>query len=217
MEWHYPTRYSDARGTEASNLRNDGARLSVRLRAVTFCGPDFDSLEADSDSAPEALTNFEFQLGALCNCTIECKIPIPIVSGGKTTLCGLEMRLELGAPVANGGLDRGVLTLSIHVEGRVFRSAGNSGWFEDELESLQSLLPSGAYLKACISCAHSDYSPYGQGLFGGMACFRNLKEEYSHVKDKFDLFKILDMAEVVQETYLCPEFEKRLPNTGYRG
>jgi len=50
-----------------------------------------------------------------------------------------------------------------------------------------------------------------------MACFRKPRKEYSQVKDKFDLFSIPDMAEVVQETYLCPEFEKRLPNTGYRG
>jgi hypothetical protein len=120
-------------------------------------------------------------------------------------------------PAPNGGLEKEVLTLSLDTDRQVFRSAGNSGWFEDELLSLQSSLPQGTYLKACISCAHSDYSPYGHGLFGGMACFRNLKEQYSQVKDKFDLFPILDQAEVVQETYLCPEFEKRQPNTGYRG
>ncbi len=156
MEWDYPTRYSDSRGVEMVSLRNDGARLSTRLRDVTFGGPDFDSLEPDSHAAPEALANFELHAGALCNCTIECKIPIPVVSGSKTTVCGLEMRLELGAPAANGGLDREVLT-------------------------------------------------------------RKLKEEYSQVKDKFDLFQVLDRAEVVQETYLCPQFEKHLPHTGYRG
>lgn len=75
----------------------------------------------------------------------------------------------------------------------------------------------GKRLKICFSCSHSDYPPIGHGLFGGMACFRNLKDEYSRVKDKFDLFPILDRAEAVQETYLRPEFAKRLPNTGYRG
>ena len=129
----------------------------------------------------------------------------------------MEMCLELGRPAVNGGLDRQALALSIHVGRQAFRSAGTKGWFEDELLSLQSSLPPGTYLKACINCAHSDYSPYGHRMFGGMACFRNLKEEYSQVKDKFDLFRILDKAEVVQETFLCQEFEKRLPGTGYRG
>jgi hypothetical protein len=217
MEWHYSTRYSDTRGNEMVSLRNDGAKLFVRLRGVTFCGRDFDSLEADSHATSEALATFDLHRGALCNCTIECKMPILVVSAGEATTCVLEVRLDLGKPAANGGLDRELLALSTLVGGQAFRSAGNSGYFEDELLSLQSSLPSGTYLKTCFSCAHSDYSPYGHGLFGGMACFRNLKEEYSRVKDKFDLFPILDKAEVVQETYLCPEFAKRLPNTGYRG
>jgi len=218
MEWHYSTRYSDARGTEVVSLRNDGTKLFIRLRGVSFCGRDFDSLEADSQAAPEALASFDLHRGALCNCTIECEIPVSVVSaGGEATMCALEMRLELGKPAANGGLDRELLALSIHVDGQAFHSAGNSGWFEDELLSLRSLMPSGTYLKACFSCAHSDYSPYGHRMFGGMACFRTLKEEYSRVKDKFDLFRILDKAEVVQETYICPEFAERLPNTGYRG
>jgi hypothetical protein len=217
MEWLYPTRYSDGRGTEMASLRNDGATLSLHLRGVTFCGRDFDSLKADSHSAPESLTSFHLHNRALCNCTIECEIPITVVSESTMSTRALRMQLELGKPIANGGLDREVLTLSLHTEGQAFRSAGNSGYFEDELLSLQSSLPPGSYLKACISCAHSDYSPYGNRTFGGMACFRNLKNEYSQVKDKFDLFPILDKAEVVQETYLCPDFEKRLPNTGYRG
>jgi hypothetical protein len=217
MEWLYPTRYSDGRGTEMVSLRNDGASLLVRLREVTFCGRDFDSLEADSSSAPEALTSFDLHQGSLCNCTIECTMPISVVTGSRAAICALEVFLELGQPTANGGLDREVLILSILTEAQAFRSAGNSGWFEGELLSLQSSLPSGAYLKACISCAYSDYSPYGHRMFGGMACFRELKEEYSQVKGKYDLFPILDKADVVQETYLCPEFDKRLPNTGYRG
>jgi uncharacterized protein DUF6304 len=217
MEWSYPTRYSDRRGVELTTLRNDGAKLSLRLRDIMFWGRDFDSLQPDPDSTLEALSNFDLHWRALCNCRIECKMPIAVVVGCKTTTCPLEMRLDLGRPTANGGLDTEVLTLSLYADGQAFRSAGNSGWFEDELLSLQSSLPQGTYLKACISCAHSDYSPYGHGLFGGMACFRNLKEQYSRVKDKFDLFPILDEAEVVQETYLCPEFEKRQSNAGYRG
>jgi hypothetical protein len=73
-------------------------------------------------------------------------------------------------------------------------------------------------MKCCFNCAFSDYSPAGSGIFGDMLCFRDNKEEYFKVKDKWDLFRIWEtMTEHVQETYLCPEFEKRIPGTGYRG
>jgi len=213
----YPARYTDRYGVESTTLRNNGARLYLRLRGVTFSGADFDSLEPDPHAAPEALATFDLHGGALCNCTIECEIPLPVVQESRTIASPLEVHLELGRPTATGCLDREVLILSLRLEGQSFRSAGDSGWFEDELLTLQSSLPAGSYLKACIGCAHADYSPYGHGLFGGIACFRNWKEEHSRVKDKFDLFAILDKAELVQETYLCPEFERRRPNSGYRG
>ncbi|HSY47275.1 MAG TPA: hypothetical protein VLC46_00525 [Thermoanaerobaculia bacterium] len=73
-------------------------------------------------------------------------------------------------------------------------------------------------MRACINCLHSDYSPYGHGLFGYMTCFRNRKAEYLRVKSKDDFWKVHDhFEEMVQETYLCPEFERRVPGTGYRG
>jgi hypothetical protein len=101
---------------------------------------------------------------------------------------------------------------------QVWSSAALSGWFEDELLDLQRQLPDGMLMKACINCAFSDYSPYGHALFGGLACFRGNKDGYGAVKGKSDIFRIWDtMTEFVQETYLCPEFKKRLPGTGYRG
>lgn len=70
----------------------------------------------------------------------------------------------------------------------------------------------------CITCAYSDYSPYGHGLWGGMACFRNTKAEYLATKTKSDVFRIWDsLTEQVQETYHCPQWQPRIPGTGYRG
>jgi hypothetical protein len=38
------------------------------------------------------------------------------------------------------------------------------------------------------------------------------------VKTKHDLFRAWGtMTAFVQETFLCPEFERRSPDTGYRG
>jgi hypothetical protein len=79
-------------------------------------------------------------------------------------------------------------------------------------------MPAGTYLKTCINCAFSDYSPSGHGLFGGLACFRDNKTGYRAVRTKRDLFGIwITMTGFVQETFLCPEFERRSPGTGYRG
>ena len=83
---------------------------------------------------------------------------------------------------------------------------------------LQRQLPAGSYLRACITCAYSDYSPGGNGLFGGLACFRGHKAEYLAVRSKRDLLDIWDKRTgFVQETYLCPEFDRRQPGSGYRG
>ena len=65
MEWSYPTGYSDGRGVELTTLRNDGAKLSLRLRDVAFSGRDFDSLQPDPDSTLEALSNFDLLASAL--------------------------------------------------------------------------------------------------------------------------------------------------------
>jgi hypothetical protein len=71
---------------------------------------------------------------------------------------------------------------------------------------------------ACINCMYSDYSPYGHGLFGWMMCFRNIREEYRRVRGKADFWSVHDRYDrLVQETYLCPVFERRVPGTGYRG
>jgi len=49
-------------------------------------------------------------------------------------------------------------------------------------------------------------------------CFRNIKSAYLGVKSKDDLLAIHNLFErCVQETYLCPEFSRRIPGTGYRG
>lgn|SRR5579875_150910 len=70
----------------------------------------------------------------------------------------------------------------------------------------------------CFTCAFSDYSPVGHGLFGSLACFRGNKSSYLQVQSKRDLFAIWNtMTEFIQETYCCPAFERRKPGTGYRG
>ena len=89
---------------------------------------------------------------------------------------------------------------------------------EPVLNDPQAQLPEAVFIKACINCLYSDYSLYGHGLFGCMMCFRNLKADYLKVTTKKDFWSVHGRQDrFVQETYLCPEFERRIPGTGYRG
>jgi hypothetical protein len=213
----YPVKYKDRFGEERTSILNDGKTLSMTVRGVEFQGTDWDSLEP-SGQVSSVQHLFVLQQGNLCSCKIEVEMPIPVVVGDKTEDGTLEIELELGDPLPNGSLDKETLLLRLRIGNQVFSSSSRSGWFEDEMLDLQRHLPSGTLMKACINCAFSDYSPYGHGLFGGLACFRDNKAGYRGVTSKGGLFKIWDtMTEFVQETFLCREFEKRTPGTGYRG
>lgn len=188
------------------------------VRGVKFQGQDFDSLEPTKEPDPAQLSSFTLNKGDLCSCVIEAEMHVPVVTSQGMEDGILTVHLELGDPAPNGGIDREHLTLQLKVGDQVIASKGWSGWFEDELLDIQKQLPKDSFMKACINCAFSDYSPGGHGLFGGLACFRDNKQGYSSVKTKRDLFGIWKtMTEFVQETYVCPEFEMRVPGTGYRG
>jgi len=218
MHSTYPTKYRDKHGEEATSISNDGITLSMVVRGIEFRGSDFDSLEPTCDNTPSQLSSFTLQHGELCSCVIDTEIPIPVVDGDRVVEGVLAVHLELGDPKPNGALDREVLTLSLRVEDRVFASSRMSGWFEDDLLDIEGQMPAGSCMKCCHNCEFSDYSPSGHGLFGKLACFRDNKQGYLSVKGKRDLFAIWKtMTAFVQETYLCPEFNRRNAGTGYRG
>jgi hypothetical protein len=213
----YSATYSDAGGCEQTVITNDGRTLEIQLRGLAFAGSDFDSLAAPEDATADQLRQFPLDRGCLCSCRISCQIPVPI--GGRRQSSGvLFVDLVLGDPAPNGGLDREQLRIALHYDDQRLAGPGTSGWFEDELLAIQAQMPEGVFMKACINCLYSDYSPAGHGLFGCMMCFRNIKAEYVKVRSKAEFWSVHDRCErLVQETYLCPEFARRIPGTGYRG
>jgi hypothetical protein len=215
----YPGLYRDSVAEEAIALHNDGKTLRLRVRGIDFAGSDFDTLEPVR--APREATGAGFTLdpsGTLCAFELSFSMPMPLVTPPSWDIWALQVRFALGALLPNGRIASEVVELALEFQGQTFRSMGTSGWFEDELVDLQRRLPPGVYMLACINCAFSDYSPAGHGCFGGLACFRGAKEAYKKVNTKADLFQVWDrMTEFVQETYVCPEFERRRPGAGYRG
>lgn len=214
----YPGTYVDAHGSEQILITNDGDTLRTKLRGVEFIGKDFDGLAPVDATPTERFCSFTLNRDELCACVLSFDIPVPILAYESEVQGTLGATLDLGSPTGNGGISHERLLLVLeYAEERVL-SSGNSGWFEDELLDIQRHVPDGVLMKACINCLYSDYSPYGHGLFGCMMCFRNLKDEYLRVKSKDDFWTVHGRQErMVQETYLCPDFVRRVPGTGYRG
>jgi hypothetical protein len=213
----YPATYSDERGSERTTIRNDGESLRVSIRGVEFVGQDFTSL-GPGGADQEQLGRFTLGKGYLCACRITCRIPVPVQDHDKLHSGVLSVELVLLDPAVCDIRDYDQLRILLEYGGRQYTGPGTSGWFEDELLGIQAQLPEGVFIKACINCLYSDYSPYGHGLFGYLMCFRNLKEEYLRVTSKDEFWSVHGREDrLVQETYICAEFQRRVPGTGYRG
>lgn len=214
----YPTTYRDRLGPVTTSIHDDGGSLHIMLRGVAFSGPDFDALSPERPLSEDERGLFVLSHDDLCACSLSWSMPLTILANGDDLAAELHAELELGDPTAGGGITAERLTLRLVSAVGEFVSRGLSGWFEGELLEIQAQLPPGCALKSCMTCAHSDYSPYGHGLWGSMACFRDNKEAYGKVRSKSDLFAIWDeMTAYVPETFLCPEFCLRRAGTGYRG
>lgn len=208
--------YTDREGTITGSMTNDGSEIRINLDGWEFVGTMFDDLEPVE---PNGLSQrFRLARGTLCDCEFEFVIPILIDDRSQPVSAEIVVYCELGQLTEQGGIDREELRVSLDYDTQKYVSSGKSGYMEDELLEIQKQLPEHLFLKACINCLYSDYSPFGSGAFGCMMCFRNLKQEYLQVKSKADFFHVHDRFErQVQETWLCEEFERRVPNTGYRG
>jgi hypothetical protein len=212
----YSTKYGDNFGEETTTIQNNGKSLLMTLRGIEFQGSMLDDWKPTTKTLPSS--SFTLWRGQLCSYTLDCKMQVPVIYRGKISSGILRVKLELGAPNEDGGIDREYLQLELTLNGKSYQSSGRHGWFEDGLLEIHAALPNNTYIRSCFNCAFSDYSPAGFGLFGCMACFRNCKQVYLSLQGKEAYFQLQDrIAEFVQETYFCPEFEKRVPDTGYRG
>lgn len=212
----WPGTYSDARGHEIVSIGMNRFVLSLELRGVTLAGDSFDDLTPMTSL--DAPVPFTLHHGALCACTLEWTMPITLTTPDGDHLADLGCRLVLGEPADRGGLTQEDLDLTLHHDKGTAATTSHHGDFETALAAVQRQLPAGHELKACISCAYSDYSPAGNGLYGDLACFRDNPQPYLSVKSKADLFRLWDtMTERVPETYLCPQYQRREPHAGYRG
>ena len=215
---HYPAVVTDRWGRFETTLVNTGGTFTTVVRGNRFEGTSVDGLElvgAPAETGEPPVLNH----GDLCSCTIEWRMPVEVsLAGAGVSSVPLTARLVLGDPAPDNGIDCVGVTLRLHLPTGVVETSAPQGWMEEALADLQRRLPDGTRLLACISCAFSDYHPAGAGFIGSMACFRDRKDAYRTVADKWDLIALWDRRSgFVQETFHCPDFEQRRPGSGYRG
>ena len=103
------------------------------------------------------------------------------------------------------------LKLEIEYQGKTYKSSGKNSDFEKQLKELENELPSDVYLKICFNCRLSEYPPNIVNS-SKLRCFKNAKSEFKKIKDKWAFIELWTEKGIdVDETYLCPEFEKRPP------
>ncbi len=205
--------FRDRRGEEHVVFHSTGSALTTTIRSVECVGSDFDSLTPAS-----ATDSFDLSYGDICGCTFTIFIPVRLLAPEGLRHVELRAEVVLGLPTERGGLDREDIRVSLQQAEFSIRSRGDSGWFEDELLSLSAQLPDDFSLQCCITCGLSDYSPYGHGPFGSLACFRDAADDYRLVCSKAGIFQIWGrLTEYVQETHYCCHYETRPEGRGYRG
>jgi hypothetical protein len=208
--------YSDSFGNEEVIIKNDGTTLTMLLRGVEFetnwiedWEPKHKTVDTENVLLPLKPTVFSDSF-VLENFVLDFLIPVLVVSPMTTINANLCVHFETNPS--------GSIWLDLDYASQQYRSKGRNFDFEEMLLAIQKDLPTSTYIKSCFNCAYSDYNPVGKPFFGGMMCFRTCKEKYLSKKGKNAVFGCQDdFAGFVQETFCCPEFEKRKPNTGYRG
>jgi len=200
----YQIKYKDSFGEEQTEIATDGSMLYFTLRGVEFEGIDFESLEGEVD-----IGNFQYEMyqdgsGYLTNFELIVIIPIDIVREGK------EIIENLIAFVATGS-GKSIVRLKLETEYGIVTGKKEYGYFEDAIIEIQKKLPKNTKIKTCLSCKYSNYHPVGNVMFGGLNCFKDVKEDLEKVYNKYDLMKIWDKGIEnkdtfnVQETFVCED------------
>jgi hypothetical protein len=212
-----PGTYIDERGTEYITWHIGpyvpprlGPIYDIRttIRGIEFSGTDFDALAPHDERQAEQAGFVRVDLDWLRAATLSGVLPCTIYRAESPSRASIEFVLPLGDPYEDHALRLKLL-------GPMPVAEGEGGSFEDAMISLLERIPFDVRPVCCFTCLYSDYSPAGHGLTG-MICHRTAKERYRATRSKYEVMAT-QAAELVLETHLCPEWEKRVPGTGYRG
>lgn len=212
----WPATYVDGFGQESVAVVTDGDRLRTTIRGLALDGPSPDSLSPVDRSEQSQHADLKFDgYGCLTEYAITVTMPVVVVTQSENVE-GLIVATWDSRPGQRP--QSGTPTLTVDATAGHFVAAANDEDYEGAIPKIEKQLPSGWFLKTCLNCQYSDYHVAGTMAFGSMYCFRRQKAEYLAVRSKIDYMKLDDSkVDGTQETYLCAEFSRRTPGTGYRG
>lgn len=209
----YKVKYIDKFGEEETVISSDGSTMYLTLRGIDFEGDDFEMLEGKIDEDKFEYIKYHADLGDLINFRMIVVFPIQIYRADKIIIEHIKFEFEVGSTTKIEGLSPIVNTVELDASFGEFTSQKQVGWFENSIIEIQNMLPKATQIKTCVSCKYSSYHPIGCGMFGGLHCFKNLKEEASKVSNKDDLMNLWDKGNEektsfnVQEVFDCGEHQ----------
>jgi hypothetical protein len=233
--------YTDSSGDDPATIRVDGTTIGFTVRGVEFIGK-LDCYRTALPSDSPARSSFTFvtnriasdggEMGCeelLAEFTLSWQMPMTVVAKGRIYPGELRVRYHLldpGGPRAGEGGDTMDARFANLIDLALFYSyqkytVTSGGRFKDILRYLMAMLGPDVSITGCIACAYSDFPLAGNGMYGDMFCFRNLKGAYRLLQQKPepDRSGYLELSRDERvlgtgELYCCPEFEPRVPRTG---
>jgi hypothetical protein len=216
----FPGTYLDAAGSElvtwhirsSDRLGYDGRyEISTRIRGMDVWGLDFDGLEPVDTVITKGVLSLN-RANEISECILTGELPCTAEMAGQPVPIIVRFELNLHHnPDRPQGLPRN-LTLTTSINGTDYAVVDD--WFEDGALRLDHALRPHR-LRCCVTCLYSDYSPGGHGLMG-IRCHRDARDQYLNIRSKADYWPV-PVTEEVPETYLCDQYQPRIPGTGYRG
>lgn len=234
-------------GTYTQCQDNTYWELSFTLDGITFVGIEFDDFELKNPNDYETAKN-KFNILKWGNNTfsngqyyynlqrysITVEIPIDVIKRDKVSLCKGIIKMQLALKAHNPNIpqvktycdseqvfrDNSECTeFALIVDNMYFSADKLTTDFESALLQIHRKCKDDYLMKCCFTCQYSDYSPYGNGDFGTMLCYKRHKDIYLTVNNKDDFFeKLFELDfEQQQETNVCDCYEERLKCEGYRG
>ena len=203
----YQTTYKDKFGIEKSEILSDGSELNINLSNLDFSGRCFELLEGKIDKMKFEYEVFEENeaLGDLTNCQFIVNFPVKLFKHKKVITELIQADIVIGENNNYG------VKLTLKSKEFDILNSNRYDFFEDALINIQKQLPNDVVLRICLSCKYSHYHPLGNTMFGGLFCFKAIKEKIDEIKTKDSLLNLYEMNHndfkgiPVQETFDCTE------------
>lgn len=210
----YKGQYKDDKREIKIEISNDGYELSFFIDGLKFVSTDLEEwILQNPDKYSEAeLQEFTFSTHIiksgfslvteyiLKDCSISFCIPQQVFDS--EIVQELSINLEVKQTTTGTSLHLKLSDSPTIIEDKIPN-------FELGLKRICDKMGKRYTLFNCFTCKYSSYSIYGNGFWGSLLCYRNLKEKFLSAKNKEDYSHVQSQGfENVQETNYCNQFQR---------